>query len=214
MLHIPNFIANRHVPPHAGAYLDNHDPATGQVYARGADSDGRDVDDAVQAAQEAFPAWSRTPAAERSRLLLDIAARIDANLDRLAEAECIDTGKPLRLTRTVDIPRAAHNFRFFATAILHFHSEAYRTDQLALNYELRQPRGVAGLISPWNLPLYLFTWKVAPALAAGNTVVAKPSELTPMTAQLLAELTREVGFPDGVFNIVQGLGHKVGPALV
>src|SRR5947209_1474031 len=132
MLHIPNFIANRHVSPHSGAYLDNHDPATGWVYSKVADSDGRDVDDAVQAAQEAFPAWSRTPAAERSRLLLDIAARIDANFDRLAEAECIDTGKPLRLARTVDIPRAAHNFRFFATAVLHAHSEAYRTDQLAL----------------------------------------------------------------------------------
>ncbi len=214
MLHIPNFIANRHVPPHSGAYLDNRDPATGQVYSRVADSDGSDLDDAVQAAREAFPAWARTPAAERCRLLLDVAARIEADLDRLAEAECLDTGKPLYLARAVDIPRAASNFRFFATAALHFASEAYRTDQLALNYVLRQPRGVCGLISPWNLPLYLFTWKVAPALAVGNTAVAKPSELTPMTAHLLTELCRDAGLPPGVFNVVHGLGAKVGAALV
>src|SRR5262249_23995992 len=167
-----------------------------------------------QAALDAFPRWSRTPVAERSRLLLDIAQRIDANLDRLAHAESVDTGKPLRLARTVDIPRAASNFRFFATAILHFHSEAYRTDQLALNYTLRQPRGVAGLISPWNLPLYLLTWKIAPALATGNTAVAKPSELTPMTAHLLTELCQQAGLPPGVLNIVHGTGAKVGAAIV
>src|SRR5262249_18342169 len=209
---IPNFIANRHVPPHAGAYLDNRDPATGQVYARVADSDGRDLDDAVRAAQEAFPAWARTPAAARSRLLLDVAARLEANLERLAEAACTDTGKPLRLARAVDIPRAASNFRFFATAALHFASEAYRTDQLALNYVLRQPRGVCGLISPWNLPLYLFTWKVAPALAVGCTAVAKPSELTPVTAHLLTELCRDAGLPAGVFNVVHRLGGQGGAA--
>jgi aminomuconate-semialdehyde/2-hydroxymuconate-6-semialdehyde dehydrogenase len=214
MLHIPNFIANRHVPPQSGAYLDDRDPATGAVYARVADSDGRDVDDAVQAARAAFPAWAATPAAERSRILLDIAARIDANLDRLAHAETLDTGKPLRLARLVDIPRAASNFRFFATAALHFASEAYRTDRLALNYVLRQPRGACGLISPWNLPLYLFTWKVAPALAVGCTAVAKPSELTPMTAHLLTELCRDAGLPAGVFNVVHGLGGKVGAAIV
>src|SRR5262249_54829638 len=139
------------------------------------------------AARRAFPAWAATPAAERSRVLLDVARRIDDNLDRLARAEAIYNGKPLKLARLVDIPRAAANFRFFATAILHTHTEAYRTDILALNYTLRQPRGVCGLISPWNLPLYLFTWKVAPALATGNTAVAKPSELTPMTAHLLTE---------------------------
>src|SRR5262249_26229156 len=177
MLHIDHFIARRHVPPHAGRYLDDHEPATGAVHARVADGDARDVDDAVRAAADAFPAWARTPAAERARLLLDLAARIEANLDRLAQAQSADTGKPLRLPRAVDLPRAASNFRFFATAVLHFHSEAYRTDQAALNFTLRQPRGVAGLISPWNLPLYLLTWKVAPALAAGCTAVAKPSEL-------------------------------------
>jgi aminomuconate-semialdehyde/2-hydroxymuconate-6-semialdehyde dehydrogenase len=214
MLQIPNFINGRHVPPASGHYLDNFEPATGQVYSQLADSDNRDVEAAVQAALDAFPMWSRTPAAERSRLLLDIAQRIEANLEQLAHAESVDNGKPLRLARSVDIPRAASNFRFFATAILHSHAETYRTDQLALNYVLRQPRGVAGLISPWNLPLYLFTWKVAPALATGNTTVAKPSELTPMTAHLLTELCQEAGLPPGVFNVVHGLGAKVGAALV
>jgi aminomuconate-semialdehyde/2-hydroxymuconate-6-semialdehyde dehydrogenase len=172
------------------------------------------VDAAVAAAAAAFPAWADTPAAERSRLLLAVADRIDAARDALAEAESADTGKPLKLAKAVDIPRAAANFRFFATAILHAHTEAYRTDGLALNYTLRQPRGVAGLISPWNLPLYLFTWKVAPALATGNTAVAKPSELTPMTAHMLTALCADAGLPPGVFNVVHGTGSKAGAALV
>jgi aminomuconate-semialdehyde/2-hydroxymuconate-6-semialdehyde dehydrogenase len=214
MLPIKNFINGNYIYAVSGKSFDKIDPATGLGAAHVPDSDGRDVEAAVQAATSAFPNWSRTPAAERSRLLLAIADRIEKNLDRLAEAECIDTGKPLRLAKTVDIPRAASNFRFFATAVLHFHSEAYRTDQLALNYTLYQPRGVAGLISPWNLPLYLFSWKVAPALATGNTVVGKPSELTPTTAHLLTELFQEVGLPPGVFNVVHGYGAKVGAALV
>jgi aminomuconate-semialdehyde/2-hydroxymuconate-6-semialdehyde dehydrogenase len=214
MFTIPNYIDGQHVAPLSGQTFDKIDPATGRVIAKVPDSDARDVERAVQAAARAFPHWSRTPAAERSRLLLALAQKIEDNLDRLARAECVDTGKPLRLARMVDIPRAASNFRFFAAAILHFHSEAYRTDQLALNYTLRQPRGVAGLISPWNLPLYLFSWKVAPALATGNTAVGKPSELTPTTAHLLTELCQEVGFPPGVFNVVQGYGAKVGVALV
>jgi aminomuconate-semialdehyde/2-hydroxymuconate-6-semialdehyde dehydrogenase len=211
---IPNYIAGRHSEPAGREYLDKVEPATGQVIARVADSDGRDVEAAVAAAANAFPAWSRTPTAERSRLLLAIADRIEANLDCLAEAESADTGKPLRLAKAVDIPRAAANFRFFATAVLHTHTEAYRMDGLALNYTLRQPRGVAGLISPWNLPLYLFTWKVAPALATGNTAVAKPSEVTPTTAHRLTELCTEAGLPPGVFNVVHGYGAKAGAALV
>jgi aminomuconate-semialdehyde/2-hydroxymuconate-6-semialdehyde dehydrogenase len=214
MLNLPNFINGCHVAPLSGQYLDNIDPATGQVYCRVADSDAHDVDAAAGAAKAAFPAWSRTPVAERSRILLDLAALIDTHRDRLARAESIDNGKPLRLAANVDIPRAASNFRFFATAIVHFHSEAYRTDTLALNYTLRQPRGVVGLISPWNLPLYLFTWKVAPAIAAGNTVVAKPSELTPMTAHLLTELCGQVGLPAGVLNVVHGHGSRAGAAIV
>ena len=214
MRNIPNYIAGRHVEPAGEEYLNKIEPATGRVIARVADSDGRDVNAAVESAGRAFPAWSRTPVAERSRLLLAVADRIDANLDRLAEAESADTGKPLRLAKSVDIPRAAANFRFFATAVLHAHTEMYRTDGLALNYTLRQPRGVAGLISPWNLPLYLFSWKVAPALATGNTVVAKPSELTPTTAHFLTDLCAEVGLPPGVFNVIHGYGGKAGAAIV
>jgi aminomuconate-semialdehyde/2-hydroxymuconate-6-semialdehyde dehydrogenase len=211
---IPNFIGGAHIGPQSGKYLDKVDPATGQALAQVPDSDERDVDAAVAAAARAFPPWSRTPAAERSRLLLAIAERIEANLDRLARAECTDTGKPLRLARSLDIPRAAANFRFFATAILHTQSETHRTDDVALNYTLRQPRGVAGLISPWNLPLYLLSWKVAPAIATGNTAVAKPSELTPSTAHLLTGLCQDAGLPPGVLNIVHGLGARVGAALV
>jgi aminomuconate-semialdehyde/2-hydroxymuconate-6-semialdehyde dehydrogenase len=211
---IQHFIDGRYVDAASGGSFEKTDPATGKVIARVPDGDGRDVEAAVAAAVRAFPRWSRTPTAERSRLLRAIADGIDARLEELAQAECADGGKPLRRARTAEIPRASSNFRFFASAVEHFHSEAYRTDQLALNYTLRQPRGVAGLLSPWNLPLYLFTWKVAPALAAGNTVVAKPSELTPTTAHLLTEICQEVGLPAGVFNVVHGYGHKVGAALV
>jgi aminomuconate-semialdehyde/2-hydroxymuconate-6-semialdehyde dehydrogenase len=214
MFEIPNFIDGRHLQPAGAGHFDNVEPATGRVYSRVADSDERDVEAAAQAARAAFGGWSTMPVVERSRILMEIARRIDANTEKLARAETIDNGKPLRLARAVDIPRAASNFRFFATAILHFHSECYQTDQIALNYTLRQPRGVAGLISPWNLPLYLFTWKVAPALAAGNTAVAKPSELTPMTAHLLTEICQEAGLPPGVLNIVHGTGARAGAAIV
>ncbi|MFQ5423507.1 MAG: aldehyde dehydrogenase [Phycisphaerae bacterium] len=211
---IQDFINGRSVEPVSGAYLDNIEPATGRVYSRVPDSDVADIERAVEAAAKAFGAWSHTPAAERSRVLLRIADRIERNLDRLARAECVDNGKPLTLARTLDIPRAATNFRFFGSAALHFRSESHATDDTAINYTLRRPRGVAGIISPWNLPLYLLSWKVAPALATGNTVVAKPSEVTPMTACLLGELCNDVGLPPGVLNIVHGLGAKAGQALV
>ncbi len=209
-----NLIGGEHVPPAQDAWLDNLEPATGAVYSRVPDSDASDVDRAVRAAAAAFEGWAGTPASERSRLLLGIAARIESDLERFARAESIDTGKPLQLARTVDIPRAVANFRFFATAILHCSSESHSTDRQALNYTLRRPRGVAGLISPWNLPLYLLTWKVAPAIATGNTAVAKPSELTPMTAHALTELCDQAGLPRGVLNIVHGLGPRAGQPLV
>ncbi|MEK7757806.1 MAG: aldehyde dehydrogenase family protein, partial [Planctomycetota bacterium] len=158
--------------------------------------------------------WSHTPTAKRSQILLKIADLIEANAERLARAECVDTGKPLSLARTLDIPRAAANFRFFATAILHFHSQSHVMDDVAINYTLRQPRGVCGLITPWNFPLHLLTWKTAPALACGNTVVAKPSEITPMTAYLLSTLCQEAALPAGVLNIVHGRGPKAGEAIV
>jgi aminomuconate-semialdehyde/2-hydroxymuconate-6-semialdehyde dehydrogenase len=210
---ISNFIGGEAVGPASGAYLPNIEPATGQVYSRVPDSDERDIQTAVDAARSAFPAWSATLPQERSRILLRIAELIEENLEQLARAESIDSGKPISLARTMDIPRAAANFRFFATAILHTRSELHESGS-ALNYTLRRPRGIAGLISPWNLPLYLFTWKIAPALATGNTAIGKPSEVTPMTAHLLARLCTEAGLPPGVLNIVHGTGTKPGAALV
>lgn len=211
---LSHFINGAQVPPAAGRFLDVVEPATGRLVARVPAGDATDVAGAVEAATAAFPAWSESPAAFRSGLLLRIAESIDARLDELAEAESLDTGKPLSLARTLDIPRASANFRFFATAVLHTSSEAHLTDRAALNYTIRRPRGVAGLISPWNLPLYLLSWKIAPALATGNTAVAKPSELTPLTAAILAELCMEAGLPPGVLNILHGLGGEAGAALV
>ncbi len=224
MLTLANFIGGRNVPPASGGYLDVTEPATGQVFARVPDSDPADIDAAVKAAAAAFPAWSATSATERSRLLFRLADLIDANLDHLAEAESRDTGKPITLARGMDIPRSAANFRYFAGAVMHTTGEMHEFDgggvpaaqggTRAINYTLRRPRGVAGLISPWNLPLYLLTWKIAPALATGNTAVCKPSEVTPLTASLLGDLANEAGLPPGVLNIVHGLGPKAGGALV
>jgi len=210
---IQNYVDGVFVPSSSGKYLDNFNPATGKVYSQIPDSEAADVELAVAAAKRAFPAWSALSRAERSGHLMRVADRIAAKLDELALAESIDNGKPLWMAKRIDIPRASDNFRFFATAILHDHSELHDTDGNYLNYTLRHPIGVAGCISPWNLPLYLFTWKIAPALASGNTVVAKPSEITPMTAYLLSRICDEVGFPKGVLNIVHGLGGKVGAAI-
>jgi aminomuconate-semialdehyde/2-hydroxymuconate-6-semialdehyde dehydrogenase len=210
---IRNFINGEFVEPISGKYLDNIEPATGRAYSQVADSDARDVDLAVAAAEKAFPDWSKRTAAEHSRVLLAIADLIERDLEKFARAESIDTGKPISLARSLDIPRAIANFRFFATAILHTESQAHMTDNVAFNYTLRQPRGIAGLISPWNLPLYLLSWKIAPAIAVGNTAIAKPSELTPMTAYMLCEVAREAGLPNGVLNIVHGTGPNAGATI-
>lgn len=213
MQKITNYINGNLVPPQSGNYIDNYNPATGKVYSLIPDSDEKDVQLAVEAATAAFPAWSATPVAKRSEILVKISQLITENLDALAKAESIDNGKPVWMAKRVDIPRAASNFHFYATAVLHHASESHRMEEGFINYTLRQPVGVAGCISPWNLPLYLFSWKIAPALAAGNTVVAKPSEITPMTAYMLSGLCMEAGLPPGVLNIVHGYGHKVGAAI-
>ncbi len=213
MVKIKNFINGELVAPESNEYIDNYDPSTGTVYSLIPDSDERDVNFAVEAAKKAFRTWSVTPAPHRSKILLKISELIEKNLEALAKAETIDNGKPLWLAKSVDIPRASENFRFYGTGILHFASESHAMEDSALNYTLRTPIGVAGCISPWNLPLYLFTWKIVPAIAVGNTVVAKPSEITPMTAFLLAEICIEAGLPPGVLNIVHGYGHKVGSAI-
>jgi aminomuconate-semialdehyde/2-hydroxymuconate-6-semialdehyde dehydrogenase len=214
MQRIENYIGGALVEPASGECLDNFDPSTGRVYSQAPDSDDRDVHLAVEAAKVAFPAWAATPPEERFAVLMRLVGLIERDLEVLAQAESIDNGKPVSLARTVDIPRAAANFRFYATAAMHTANESHDTVGQAINYTLRQPLGVVGCISPWNLPLYLFTWKVAPALAAGCTVVAKPSEITPMTAYLLSRLCIEAGLPAGVLNIVHGVGPKVGSAIV
>lgn len=211
---ISNYIGGILQPPTNGKYIDNVNPATGEVYSQTPDSDAKDVELAVEAAQTALGKWSTTTPEERFKVLNRIAELIDNNLDALALAETNDNGKPLWLSKRVDIPRASSNFRFFATGIMHFSTESHSMEDKAINYTLRQPVGVVGCISPWNLPLYLFTWKIAPALAAGNCVVAKPSEVTPMTAYLLSIICQEAGLPAGVLNILHGTGPGCGSAIV
>jgi aminomuconate-semialdehyde/2-hydroxymuconate-6-semialdehyde dehydrogenase len=210
---LDHYIAGNDTPPSSQSWLDVHAPATATVHARVAAGNAQDVERAVHAAKAAFPSWRALPASQRARWLERLAEGIEQRIDAFAQAESLDGGKPLALARNAEIPRAVANFRFFAAAATQFASESHH-DEAGLNYTLRQPLGVVGCISPWNLPLYLFTWKIAPALAAGNTVVAKPSEITPLTAWMLGELAREVGFPSGVLNIVHGEGAAVGQAIV
>lgn len=215
MKKILNYIKGSYREPTTGEWLDNYNPSTGAVYSQIAKSSSEDIEHAYEAARDAFTSWSNTTIEQRSTILLKIADLIEANLDRLAEAEAKDNGKPLRLAKAVDIPRASANFRFFGNAITQFASEAHESvGTNTMNFTLRNPIGVVGCISPWNLPLYLFTWKVAPAIAAGNCVVAKPSEITPMTAYLLGEILTEAGLPKGVLNIVHGTGPEAGQAIV
>ncbi|MEL7424683.1 MAG: aldehyde dehydrogenase [Bacteroidota bacterium] len=213
MKRIANYINGAYSEPQNGLYLPVYDPARGKVYAEAPDSDEADVAQAYAAAKAAFPAWSATSVDERFTIMNWIAELITARLDDLAAAESLDNGKPLWLARKVDIPRAATNFRFFAQAITQFASATHDMGASGFNYTLRQPLGVVACISPWNLPLYLFSWKIAPAIAAGNTVIAKPSEVTPMTAYLLGEICQEAGLPPGVLNILHGYGHRLGNAL-
>lgn len=215
MERIQNFINGQFVDPINDKWLDNYCPASGEVYGSIPNSSKDDVEAAYSAAKSAFPTWSQTTFEERSRILIKISELLESNLQQFAEAESHDNGKPIWLAKTIDIPRASSNFRFFANAITQFASESHESvGQDAMNYTLRQPIGVVGCISPWNLPLYLFTWKIAPAIAAGNCVVAKPSEITPMTAFLLGEICIEAGLPKGVLNIVHGLGTTTGQAIV
>ncbi len=215
MTKILNYINGKFKAPQNNEWLDNYNPSNGEVYSLIPNSSSEDVEEAYQAAANAFPEWSNTTLDYRSKILSKIATLIEANLEDLAKAEAIDNGKPLSLAKTVDIPRASSNFQFFANAITQFSSEAHESVGLnAFNFTLRNPIGVVGCISPWNLPLYLFSWKIAPALATGNTVVAKPSEVTPMTAYLLGDICNKAGLPKGVLNVVHGLGHTTGQAIV
>lgn len=209
-----NFIDGSYVEPISGDYIDNFEPATGKVYSLIANSDERDVELAVKAAEKAFPIWSSMSIEERSAIMVRLSEGIQNRMEEFVAAESRDNGKPLTLAAHVDIPRAVSNFHFFATAITHFASESHYMEGVGVNYTMRKPIGIVGCISPWNLPLYLFSWKIAPALAAGNCVVAKPSEVTPYTAYLLGKVAKEAGMPDGVLNILHGLGGSVGDAIV
>lgn len=211
---IKNYINGEFVSAHTGLTLDNITPITGRVYGTIPDSDSQDVEAAIRAAKQAFQGWRNLSFEVRFDYLLKIAHRIEAIMDEFIEAESRDNGKPTWLAAQSDIPRAVSNLKFFASAQMNFPSESHHTPSQGLNYTLRQPLGVVGCISPWNLPLYLFTWKIAPALAAGNTVVAKPSEITPLTAYLLTQVCAEVELPKGVLNVVHGLGGKVGQSIV
>lgn len=211
---IRNYIGGIFTTPINSNYINNFDPATGNVFTMLPDSTVNDVEIAVQAAERAFEGWANLGSEKRSEYLFKIASIIERDLEKYALTETNDNGKPLSLSRSMDIPRAIKNFEFYAGAITHFASESHSDAENVLNYTLRQPAGVTAAISPWNLPLYLLSWKIAPALAAGNTVIAKPSELTPMTAYLLSEACIEAGLPDGVLNIVHGYGHSAGAALV
>ena len=214
MKKLQNYIDGKFLDPLCGQFIDNIEPATGNVYSYIPDSDEQDVALAVIAAEKAFPIWSKMSTEERSQILVRLSEGIQNRMDEFVQAESRDNGKPISLAAHVDIPRAVSNFHFFATAITHFSSESHYMEGLGLNYTLRKPIGIVGCISPWNLPLYLFSWKIAPALAAGNCVIAKPSEITPYTAYLLGEVAKEAGLPDGVLNILHGLGHRVGDAII
>jgi len=209
-----NFINGEYCAPANEQYIENFEPSTGKVYCLIPNSDSVDVENAVIAAEKAFPVWSSMSAEERSAILVRLSEGIEKRMDEFVSAESRDNGKPRSLAAHVDIPRAVSNFHFFATAITHFASESHYMEGMGINYTLRKPIGIVGCISPWNLPLYLFSWKIAPALAAGNCVIAKPSEITPYTAYLLGEVAKEAGLPEGVLNILHGLGSTVGDAIV
>ena len=209
-----NYINGQLQKPASDQWLDNYEPATGKVYSHIPDSDEADVRKATEAAKAAFPSWSKTPLEDRMLMMMKIADGIERRMDEFVAAESKDNGKTLKLARAVDIPRAVSNFRFYASALQHFASESHQMPGVGVNYTLRQPIGVVGCISPWNLPIYLFTWKIAPALATGNCVVAKPSEITPYTSYLLSQVCMDAGLPKGVLNIVHGLGGKVGQAII
>lgn len=211
---LQNFINGSYCDPKSGQFIDNYEPATGNVYSQIPDSSEEDVALAVNAAEQAFPMWSKMSVGERSEILVRLSEGIKERMEEFVNAESKDNGKPISLAANVDIPRAISNFHFFATGILHFDSQSHNMEGVGVNYTLRKPIGIVGCISPWNLPLYLFSWKIAPALAAGNCVIAKPSEVTPYTAYLLGKVAKEAGLPDGVLNILHGEGNKVGDAIV
>lgn len=207
------FIDGRFVDAAAGGTIDVLNPHDGTLITAIAAAEAEDVDRAVAAAQRAFPAWSRMAAAERGRLLLKLADLIEANAEELAQLETLDTGHPIRDTRGLDVPRTAGCFRYFGGMADKLQGSVIPVEAGFLNYVQRAPIGVVGQIVPWNFPLMFTSWKLGPALAAGNTVVLKPSELTPLSTLRIAALMAQAGFPEGVVNMVPGYGHTAGQRL-
>ncbi len=209
--YIKNYINGQLVPPFSGEYLDNINPTTGEVYSFVPDSGEQDIEKAIEAAKKAFKDWSKCDVKIRFRLLSRLADILEQNAEAFAMAEAIDTGKSIVHSRTMDVPKAQSNIRFFANAITQFSSEAFNKEGEMMNYTLNKPIGVVACMTPWNAPLQFLTWKIAPALAVGNCVIAKPSELAPMTTYMFSKACIEAGLPPGVFNIVHG---KVGQKLL
>lgn len=213
MQKIENYINGHLIPPSGDDYLDNVEPATGQIYSLIPESNEQDLELAVTAAEKAKNNWANTSLENRAAILCRLADLIDENADELAKAEAVDNGKAVTFAKAVDIYRSAANIRFFAHAATQFASESHAMANEAINYTLRDPIGIVGCISPWNFPLYLFTWKISPALASGNVVIAKPSEVTPMTAYLFSKLCIKAGLPAGVLNILHGTGKSIGSPI-
>ena len=207
------FIDGRFVDAESGETLATLNPHDNSTIAEVALAGKADVDKAVAAAKRAFPAWSRMAAADRGRILLKLADLIEANTEELARLESLDTGHPVRDSRRLDVPRTAACFRYFGGMADKFQGETIPVEEGFLNYTLREPVGIVGQVVPWNFPLMFTSWKMAPALAAGNTIVMKPAEVTPLTSLKIAELMREAGLPDGVVNMVPGYGHVAGQAI-
>ena len=210
---VRNYIGGSFVDGKSESWFDVLEPSTGRLFAKAVLSGKEDVDSAVIAAKGALPGWSSLEMKERARWLDMIADGLEGVFEEIAELESRDTGKPISLARSVDASRSVANFRFFAGLLLEQETEFFQMED-ATNYVVNKPVGVGALITPWNLPLYLLSWKVAPAIGMGNTVVCKPSELTPMTADLLMRVIDVVGLPPGVINLVHGEGAGAGEPLV
>jgi aminomuconate-semialdehyde/2-hydroxymuconate-6-semialdehyde dehydrogenase len=212
--YLKNYVNGQLVPPFSGEYLENKNPATGDVYSFIPDSNTEDIERAMEAATAAFKDWSICGVKKRYRILSRIADILEQNAEAFALADSIDTGKSITQSRTLDIPKTYSNLRFFANAVTHFSSEAFTKEGESINYTLNQPIGVVACMTPWNSPIQFFTWKIAPALATGNCVIAKPSELAPMTIYMFSKACMEAGLPPGVLNIIHGDGEKTGRQIL
>ncbi len=211
---VKNFISGEFSMGRSNDRIDLYEPATGKIYGYLNDSNIEDVNSAIAAAKAVFPLWSKLTVKDRSEFLINISKEMSLRLNTFSKYETRDTGKPISLSNNLDIPRAIENFQFFADYIRKYNFTEHLNNNKSKNKIQRSPLGVVCCISPWNLPLYLFTWKIAPALASGNTVVAKPSEIAPYTAYMLGDVCNRVGLPKGVLNIINGRGSTVGNHIV